>query len=449
MASLSRGDAAPKSTISVGLDVPNSLAFDSSGDLWVANFGDRTVVEYPRQQLSGGPVVPALTISSGPSGSLNSPAGMAFDASGDLWVANDLSNTLVEYSKTSLTYGPVVPDVTITSDGSKSLSGPYALAFDSAGDLWVANYDSSTLVDYPKNRLASGAQVPAVTISSDSSGSLNSPAGLAFDASGDLWVAANLSNKVLEYTRGELSSGHPRPAVTISADTRGSLNSPEGLTLDPGGDLWVANYGDNSLSEFAPSELSRSGSWSPSFIAGPDTGLRSPGYIAIGPPPSATAATTPSASASLLQLLTKAGLARVEIRCKTARCSGSIEIIGKLAEAKHGDRGAPKDRARLLGSAAYSLSQGGTRKFDVHLGKNADALLAELRDAPARSATGCNGAGRKDDQPYLLVTWKGFFWRHPGPRPCFLAPHGQGGGIMRSWPSWLAIHGDLAPRSSE
>ncbi len=119
----SRGDAPPKSTISVGLDVPNSLAFDSSGDLWVANFGDRTVVEYRRQQLSGGPVVPALTISSGRSGSLNSPAGMAFDASGDLWVANDLSNTLVEYSKTSLTHGPVVPDVTITSEGSKSLSG--------------------------------------------------------------------------------------------------------------------------------------------------------------------------------------------------------------------------------------------------------------------------------------------------------------------------------------
>ena len=142
--------------------------------------------------------------------------------------------------------------------------------------------------------------------------------------------------------------------------------------------MWVANYGDNSLSEFAPSELSRSGSWSPSFIAGPDTGLRAPGYIAIGPPPSATAPTTPSASASLFQLLTKAGLARVEIRCKTARCSGLIEIIGKLAEANDGDRGAPKDRPRLLGSAAYSLSQGGTRKFDVHLGKNADALLAEL-----------------------------------------------------------------------
>ena len=142
----------------MGLDVPNSLAFDSSGDLWVANFGSRAVVDPRRQQLSGGPVVPALTISSGRSGSLNSPAGMAFDASGDLWVANDLSNTLVEYSKISLTHGPVVPDVTITSEGSKSLSGPYALAFDSAGDLWVANYDNSTLVDYPKNRLASGAE---------------------------------------------------------------------------------------------------------------------------------------------------------------------------------------------------------------------------------------------------------------------------------------------------
>ncbi len=40
--------------------------------------------------------------------------------------------------------------------------------------------------------------------------------------------------------------------------------------------------------------------------------------------------------------------------------------------------GEPPRTGPPAGSAAYSLSQGGTRKFDVHLGKNADALLAEL-----------------------------------------------------------------------
>ena len=107
---------------------------------------------------------------------------------------------------------------------------------------------------------ASGAQVPAVTISADASGALNSPLGLAFDRSGDLWVAANLSNKLLEYAKNELVNGPEVPAVTISADALGSLDSPSGLAFDPSGDLWVANYGDNSLAEFAPAQLALSGS---------------------------------------------------------------------------------------------------------------------------------------------------------------------------------------------
>jgi len=277
------GDAVPIATFFLGLDVPNSMAFDASGDLWVANFGNRTVVEYTQGNTGSNPAVPAVTITSDGSASLNSPAGLAVDAAGDVWVANDLSNTVVEYARGRLASGPLVPTVTISSDRSQSLSGPYALAFDSSGNLWVANYDNSTVVKYPKARLANGARAPALTISADSSGSLNSPAGLAFDASGNLWVAANLSNKVLEYTQRELSGGHLRPAVTLSSDAWGSLNSPEGLAFDSAGNLWVANYGDDSVAEFAPSELSSSGSWLPRIIAGPGTELLSPGCIAISP----------------------------------------------------------------------------------------------------------------------------------------------------------------------
>jgi sugar lactone lactonase YvrE len=183
------GDTPPVVTFSLGLDVPNSMGFDSSGNLWVANFGNSTIVEYSQDNMGRGPAIPAVTITTDRSASLNSPAGLAVDAAGDVWVANDLSNTVVEFSKASLSSGPVVPALTISSDRSRSLSGPYALAFDSSGDLWVANYDNNTVVKYLKGSLASGRQVPSVTISADSSGSLNSPAGLSFDASGNLWVS--------------------------------------------------------------------------------------------------------------------------------------------------------------------------------------------------------------------------------------------------------------------
>ena len=179
--------------------------------------------------------------------------------------------------------GPQVPITTISSDGSDSLSGPVALAFDQSGDLWVAKYDNSTVVEYTMSDLASGAQVPTVIISADASGALNSPLGIAFDRSGDLWVAANLSNKLLEYAKNELVNGPEAPAVTISADSSGSLDSPGGLAFDPSGDLWVANYGDDSLAEFAPAQLALSGALATSAVAGPSTGLSTPQYVAVDP----------------------------------------------------------------------------------------------------------------------------------------------------------------------
>ena len=79
------------------------------------------------------------------------------------------------------------------------------MAFDSSGDLWVANYNSSTLVEYTPDELATGAPTPAITISPDRSGSLDAPDDLAFDPSGDLWVANYNSNTVVEYSPGRFT----------------------------------------------------------------------------------------------------------------------------------------------------------------------------------------------------------------------------------------------------
>ena len=154
-ASASR-DARPIATLTLGLDIPDCATFDAAGDLWVVNYNGRSVVEYASNAFSGGPQAPERTISSDRSGSLNSPAGCTFDHSGDLWVANDLTNAVVEYAPGTPASGAQVPIATISSDGSDSLSGPVALAFDQSGDLWVANYDNSTVVEYTMSDLASG-----------------------------------------------------------------------------------------------------------------------------------------------------------------------------------------------------------------------------------------------------------------------------------------------------
>jgi hypothetical protein len=85
--------------------------------------------------------------------------------------------------------------------------------------MWVTN--DSTAVEFTPGQLSSsGSPTPSVTISSNSSESLNSPLGPAFDASGDLWMATPGNNTVVEMTPGQLSSsGDPTPAVTLNSTT--------------------------------------------------------------------------------------------------------------------------------------------------------------------------------------------------------------------------------------
>ena len=99
----------------------------------------------------------------------------------------------------------------------------------------MANGIVSTVVEYTPSQLeATAAPTPAVTISArgtTSGNSLDYPVGLAFDASGDLWVASSQGGIVVEYTPGQLAaSGAPTPAGILGGGNNG-LEDPGGLAI--------------------------------------------------------------------------------------------------------------------------------------------------------------------------------------------------------------------------
>jgi hypothetical protein len=63
------------------------------------------------------------------------------------------------------------------------------------------------------------------------------------------------------------------------ASNNGSLFEPNGVAFDNSGDLWVANQGANTAIEYAPSELGASGAPTPA-----DT-IDAPYVIGVAPPP--------------------------------------------------------------------------------------------------------------------------------------------------------------------
>jgi sugar lactone lactonase YvrE len=276
--------AAPATAVGTGGGV--LAAFDASGNLWVANANSSTVVAFTASQLgaSGSPT-PAVTLSAN-AGSLNSPAWLAFDASGNLWVANFNNSTVVAFTASQLaSTGSPTPAVTLSATAG-SLNFPVGLAFDATGKLWVSNAIGNTVVAFTASQFAaSGSPTPAVTLSA-SSGSLNYPSGLAFDASGNLWVSNAFGNTLVAFSPSQLAaSSSPTPAVTLSA-TAGSLLNPSGLAFDASGDLWVANVGNTTVVAFAASQLVTSGAPTPNVTVS-GSSLSNPAGLAFDPSPTA------------------------------------------------------------------------------------------------------------------------------------------------------------------
>jgi len=94
------------------------------------------------------------------------------------------------------------------------------------------------------------------------------------------------------------TTGSPTPLVTLTTTTVNALQTlddPQGISFDPGGDLAVANDANNTISIFSPKQLKTGGSTVPkTFISGSNTTLAAPTGLVFGPNISGSSTTTPT-----------------------------------------------------------------------------------------------------------------------------------------------------------
>jgi len=141
------------------------------------------------------------------------PVGVAFDGAGDLYVADFGYRAVYEFSPAG---------VKSTFVNSSEVGNPEALAFDNTGNLYVGDYASGHIWEFAPN----GAQ------SSFASG-LSFPLGIAIDSSNDVFVAVAPvfgPRVVYKFT----------PAGAQSTFASG-LNAPGPLAMDGANNLYVAD----------------------------------------------------------------------------------------------------------------------------------------------------------------------------------------------------------------
>ncbi len=234
----------PNATIrSSSFVFPQQAVFDAKGDLWVSDNGGNAVFVFtPSQLMASNPsAVPNITINSDPA--FNGPLGITFDAAGDLWIANNASTTIFEFLAAHLpTASSTVtlnPDVTLSDDGNGSIQAPWALIFDSKGDLFSSNANSpSTVVEFAASSLtASGSPTPAVTLSPVMQGmnaTLSAPNGIAFDNLGDLAAVSSATPfGVAFFGQTMLMEGGVNDPNLLIVGKATTLNAPAGCNFGP------------------------------------------------------------------------------------------------------------------------------------------------------------------------------------------------------------------------
>ena len=202
-----------KTIFASGLSKPYGLAFDGSGNLFVADSdsGSGAIIKF----LPDGS---RITIA----GALNSPLAVAFDRTGNMFVAEYGENRILKFSPGNPT--------TIFASG---LGRPTALAVDNAGNVYEADFLSGAILKF----------TPAGTKSTFTSG-LNQPVGLAFDSTGNLFVADQAADTILKFA--------PDGTKTTFAS---GLSHPIGLAFDSAGNLFEADSTSGTIFIFTPAKF--------------------------------------------------------------------------------------------------------------------------------------------------------------------------------------------------
>ncbi|HYQ78803.1 MAG TPA: trypsin-like serine protease [Solirubrobacterales bacterium] len=202
------------------IDIPSGLAIARGGHIFVANQG------------SGGRIVELLTTKTGLLGGYvnnawldtTTPANMATDSQGDVWIADAAENKLYEIPSSG--GGPVARFGT-TGSGPGQLSAPYAVAAKPSGTLLVSDRGNNRVQQFSQT----GELLASFGKGGEEAGQFCEPSGLALSSRGVIFVADACHDKIQRWTQKTSPEAVTQPAtgVTATGATLSARINPSGL----------------------------------------------------------------------------------------------------------------------------------------------------------------------------------------------------------------------------
>jgi uncharacterized protein (TIGR03437 family) len=247
------------------LHIPLGLALDTSGNLYIADSANDVI-----RQVSGGVIYPfagnyiqGFSHDAGPASdaALSVPSDIAFDTSGNLYIA-DTGNGRIRQVNTSGIINTVVGGGTTYTEGGLAnatvLAGPTGVAIDSSGDIFIADRDGNHIYKVT----ASSQKITTVMGNSGygfagdggaaANAQMNSPTSIQVDPTGDLFFVDLFNSRVRKInSSGNISTIAGNGLVTYSGDGGAAQNAlmsaPSGVAVAPTGLIYLSDTNNQRI----------------------------------------------------------------------------------------------------------------------------------------------------------------------------------------------------------
>jgi sugar lactone lactonase YvrE len=253
---------------------PTGVAVDKNGNLFVADNSNHTI-----RKITAGGSVTTIAGSAGLSGSVNGtgalarfnrPAGLAVDAAGNIFVADELNHAIrrITASGVVTTFAGSMGAVgAVDGNGSAArFRFPSDIGLDKAGNLYVADSRNHAVRRVGANgavsTLAGSLGVSGSTDGTGRAARFNRPSGISVDGNGIVYVA-DLDNEAVRRitAAGTVNTLAGKAGESGSADGEARLarfSSPVDVAVDGSGDVYVSD-GDNYTIRRIAMDVTRTG----------------------------------------------------------------------------------------------------------------------------------------------------------------------------------------------